>query len=190
MHSPRRSFCQRLAATLLAVILPSLAFAAVPDGSKPNLLVNGDFSKGIEGWEFNSNRKQGQATPDDTEKHEGHPSVRIDNLGADDSHLSQKVTVKPATRYRLTGWARTRGVAGDDPKNTAGASVGVRGSFLMSKPPVNKTQGWKHLSVEIVTVAETEISVGPRLGSFGAVVKGSAWFAELEFKEIGPAAKR
>jgi len=44
--------------------------------------------------------------------------------------------------------------------------------------------------VEVVTVAETEIAVGPRLGSFGAVVKGSAWFAELEFKEIGPAAKR
>src|SRR3954463_6431976 len=120
MNLARRSFAQGLTAALLTVALSSFAFAAVSDGSKPNLLVNGDFSKGIEGWDFNANRKQGQATPDAAEKHEGHPSVRIDNLGADDSHLSQKVTVKPATRYRLTGWARTRGVVGEDPKSTAG----------------------------------------------------------------------
>jgi len=66
--------------------------------------------------------KQDRRRADATESTEGHPSVRIDNLGADDSHLKPEVTVKPATRYRLTGYARTRGVVGDTPKNTAGAS--------------------------------------------------------------------
>jgi hypothetical protein len=187
MNSRLRNFSRLLIAALAAFALPCASFAALQDGPKPNLLKNGDFAQGTDGWDFNAHLKQGKATADPVEKHDGKPSVRIDNLGADDSHLSQKVAVKPATRYRLTGWSKTKNVvAVENPKSTAGASLGVRGGFLKSDS-LNKTQSWKRLTVEIVTVAETEIAVGPRLGTFGGTVKGTAWFTDLEFKELGPA---
>jgi hypothetical protein len=186
MESPRRSFLRLLALALLALTFPSSLLAAIQSGSNPNLLVNGDFAGGTKGWVFNAQLKQGQVVADPAETHAGSPSVRIDNLGADDSHLSQKVAVKPATRYLLTGWVKTKGVVPENPKSTAGASLAVTDGFLKS-PALNKTQGWKMLSVEIVTVQQTEIAIGPRLGAFGGTVKGTAWFADLAFKEIGPA---
>jgi len=186
MESPRRSFIRPLVLALLAVAFPSLLFAGLQSGSNPNLLVNGDFADGVKGWEFNAQLKQGQAAADPAETHAGSASVRIDNLGFDDSHLSQKVAVKPMTRYLLTGWVKTKDVAPKDAKSTAGASVGITDGFLKS-PALNKTQGWKQLSVEIVTVQQAEIVVGPRLGAFGGTVKGTAWFSDLKLKEIGPA---
>lgn len=185
MESPRRSLLRSLVLASLTLTFPSLVPAALISGPNPNLLVNGDFADGTKGWDFRAHLKQGQVVADSVETHAGHPSVRIENLGADDSHLSQKVAVKPATRYQLTGWVKTKGVVPQDPKSLAGASLAVRDGFLKS-PALNKTQGWKRLSVEIVTVAETEITIGPRLGAFGGIVKGTAWFAELELREIGP----
>jgi len=38
-------------------------------------------------------------------------------------------------------------------------------------------------------LAKKEIAIGPRLGAFGGTVKGTAWFADLDFKEIVPAKK-
>ncbi len=186
MDSPRRRFLRSLALALLALTFPAQNFAALQSDSNPNLLVNGDFAEGTKGWTFNAHFKQGQVEADPAEPHAGSPSVRIDNLGADDSHLSQKVAVKPLTRYLLTGWVKTKNVVPENPKSTAGASLAISEGFLKS-PALNKTQGWKLLSVEIVTVQQTEIAIGPRLGAFGGTVKGSAWFADLKLKEIGPA---
>ena len=126
---------------------------------------------------------------DSTETRGGKPSVRIDNSGPDDSTLSHKVAVKPATRYRLIGWAKTKNVGSADSKTAAGANLSMRPGFLKSES-LDKTQGWKKLTLEITTVGETELIVGPRLGAFGAFVSGTAWFADLELKELGPAKKK
>src|SRR5438067_799202 len=98
MSAPRSSFIRSVALALFALTLPASLFAGLLSGSNPNLLVNGDFSDGTKGWDFNAHLKQGRAVADPAETHERRPSVRIENLGADDSHLSQKVAVKPATR--------------------------------------------------------------------------------------------
>src|SRR4051812_5350724 len=109
MDSSRRVFIPLVAAFILATAL-SLPALGQAGADKGNLLTNADFAKGVEGWEFNAHHKVGQVTADPAEKRDGKPSVRIDNASPDDSTLSQKVAVKPATRYRLTGWAKTKNV--------------------------------------------------------------------------------
>jgi len=81
-------------------------------------------------------------------------------------------------------------VVGDTPKNTAGASLGVRGGFLKSDS-LNKDARLE------ASERGSRDGGGKRRSPFGpaarvvrAVVKGSAWSPSSEFKEIGPAAKR
>ncbi len=46
------------------------------DPQHPNLLVNGSFEKGMEGWELWSFHKVGKVSIDSEKKHDGHPSLR------------------------------------------------------------------------------------------------------------------
>ena len=66
-----------------------------------NLLVNGEFEDGMKGWSVEAWARKGRAEVDSEERHEGHPSLRIFNSAADNTFVSQKVSVKPSTRYQL-----------------------------------------------------------------------------------------
>jgi len=193
MISSRKTSIRLLIASILALTLPHPGHAGLLDERRDgnsNLLQNGDFSKGIEGWKFNAHLKQGKAEADSSVSHDGKPSVRIENFTADDSQLSQVVQVKPGKLYRLAGWIKTDKVTPGraNPKSTAGASLAIREGFLKSAA-INKTQDWKHVTVDIAAMDKNDIDIGPRLGAFGGTVTGTAWFADLTLKEVGPARK-
>ena len=86
------------------------ASAQVPAAASVNLLTNGTFEKGAEGWVLSAHEKKGQMAMDATELHNGKPSLRIDNAEGDDTFAKQKVTVKPNTRYRIAGYIKTKAV--------------------------------------------------------------------------------
>jgi hypothetical protein len=77
--------------------------------STKNLLVNGSFEKGLDGWKVDANQKKGTATVDETEKRNGKPSLKVENPEADDVHVTQSVPVEPNTRYRFEGYIKTKG---------------------------------------------------------------------------------
>lgn len=175
-----------LVAVLLGAILTCPAAGALKDQDSRNLLTNGSFEKGTEAWSFHSHRSSGEVTEDTEVKHGGKPTIRINNPQSDDSLLTQKVTVKPFTRYRLTGWIKTKDVGSMDRNSKDGASLAIRGGFLKTQS-ISKTSGWKRVTLEFSTKTDTEIEVGPRLGHHGAVVSGTAWFADLSLVELGAA---
>ncbi len=163
--------------------------AADPAANEPptkgaNLLTNGDFSKDLKGWTFESKFKKGTVAVDPAEKRNGKPTVRIDQTEADESLLWQAVAVKPGTHYLLTGWVKTKNVGAAGVKG--GACFGLRRTFTRSEV-VMKTQPWKKLTLDISTVGEKEIAVGSQLGHFLNFVTGTAWYSDLELKEVGPA---
>lgn len=148
-----RNSCKLLGALLISALIPSIGWSQQPVDPNSNLLVNGDFSKGTDGWEFQSWGKQGQNSvvkpedvlvdglkprppgqpaPDPSEIHHGKPSLKLDNMNPDDTEMKQKVKVKPATRYRLSGWAKVKGV---EAKNMKGK---IR--------PVPPSASWGHSS--------------------------------------------
>jgi hypothetical protein len=193
MNSPRL-----ILPAVFAALLFSLGFVAPIHSQQPGtrpLLTNGSFEKGLEGWQFFAHDRKGMAAPDAMETHAGKPSVRIDNDGPDDSLLMQKVSVKPATRYRLSGWIKTRDVGAlsqDQPGSRLdgnGATLSVRGGFVKTNV-VAQTRDWTRVTLEFFTLKETEIEVGPRLGHHGGKVSGTAWYAAVELQELGPKVER
>jgi len=167
----------------------SAAFAQETSDSTKNLLVNGDFQNGTDGWTFEPYKKKGTMTLDADEKHLDKPSVRIDNPEDEDSHLKQKVAVEPETRYRLEGYVKTKNVESVKRDGKGGATLDLDGTWQRSKA-VNKTKSWTKVSVDIVTGAEKEVEVGARLGFWSDGVIGTAWFADLKLVKIGKAPPR
>jgi hypothetical protein len=157
--------------------------------STKNLLVNGSFEKGTEGWTFDPHGHHGTMALDENEKHGNKPSVRIENTEGDDSHLKQKVTVEPETRYRLEGYIKTKDVRSVKRDGKGGACLNMLGSWDKSQV-VNKTKSWTKVSEDIVSGSSTEIEVGGRLGFWGDGVTGTAWFSDLSLVKIGKAPPR
>jgi hypothetical protein len=171
-----------LAATLsLNAIVP----AQQPATAKASLLTNPSFEDGQSGWDFSSHGKRGTVAVDSTEKRDGKSSIRIENPAGDDSFLKQTVAVKPKTRYRLTGYIKTKDVV----VKGKGATLSLEGGFEHTESITGK-QNWKKVSFEFDSGALESIRVGPRLGHHSNMAMGVAWFDDLELVELGPSRKR
>ncbi len=204
---PQNSSWKVFAAFLISAFVHSAAWCQQSPDAKANLLTNGDFKKGMEGWELLSFGKQGQANvvkpedvmvdglkpraagqpaPDPTEIRDGKPSLKIDNMNPDDTAVKQKVTVKPATRYRLSGWIKTKGVEAKNMmvKKPTGASLCLMGGFEKSED-VLRTKGWTYVKYEFSSGTRSEIVVGARIGIYATPVKGTAWFSDISLVELG-----
>ncbi len=175
------------------LILCALAFglhlghaaAQQPTVVKTNLLTNPSFENGLEGWTLSAYQKRGTVAVDTVEKHDGKSSIRIENPSGDDSFLQQTVAVKPRTRYRLTGYLKTKDVV---VKGT-GATLSLAGGYEHTEAFSGK-QNWKKVSFEFDSGAQESIKVGPRLGHHSSMAMGTAWFDELQLIELGPSRKR
>ena len=171
-----------LAATLIVIAVAPAQQSAT---AKPNLLTNPSFESGQVGWEFSSHGKRGTITIETTEKRDGASSIRIENPAGDDSFLKQTIAVKPKTRYRLTGYIKTKDVL---VKGT-GATLSLEGGFEHTESITGK-QSWKKVSFEFDSGALASVKVGPRLGHHSSMAMGVAWFDDLELVELGPSRKR
>jgi hypothetical protein len=195
---------------LVVALVQNSSFGQAPLDPNLNLLTNGDFTQGTTGWEFLSFGHQGKATvlapgkgledalkpvapqgeapTDPTEIHDGKPSLKIENITDDDTALKQKVKIKPATRYRLSGWIKTKSVEWKLAKGKRGASVCIMGGFDSSEP-IGKTKGWTHAIYEFSSGTRSEIFIGARLGMYASGVRGTAWFSDITLTEVGPAGR-
>ncbi len=207
MNFTPRNLWKLLAALLILAGLPSVGWSQQPVDPQQNLLTNGDFKKGLDGWEVLSFGKQGKATvvqpeavltdglkpqalgqpaPDPTEVHDGKPSLKIDNMNPDDTAVKQKVQVKSATRYRLAGWVKTKSVEAKNMmvKHPTGACLCLMGAFEKSADVI-RTKGWTYVTYEFSSGTRSEIVVGARIGFYATPVKGTVWFSDLSLVEIG-----
>ncbi len=114
-----------------------------PAAAETNLLKNGAFENGMDGWNFDNHRKQATATRDVAELHTGHPSIRIDNQEPVDSFLVQTVTLKPSTRYRLSGWVKAKNVVKPEGQRDgpAGACLAIIGGYTQNGKVVARRRG-------------------------------------------------
>jgi hypothetical protein len=189
--SPLRTWMNCLAVIVGLSLAGSVAVAqglgSTPAPTTKNLLVNGSFENGTDGWTLKAYANQGRMAIDETEKHGGKPTLRVDNPAGDDTHLKQTVTVEPDTHYRLEGYIKTKDLQSVKRDGKGGAQLVLDNSWTRS-PVISKTKSWTKVSVDIVTGAETTIDVGGRLGYDN--VTGTAWFAELSLVKVGKAPPR
>lgn len=172
---------------LLSLALPA---AGDPKGDKENLL-----SATLVKWEMTTHDRSSNPKISSDRKVLFHdkPTMRVINPALTDTHLAQKVKVKPNTRYRLSGAIKTQGIQdaqgrkATDPavKVTDGASVNVKAKTEYRSPTVN-TDNWTEFSHEFKTLDEESLVIECRLGYFGGTVIGTAWFADLALTEVKP----
>lgn len=174
-----------LIAITLTCVLSALSFGQNASTAKPNLLTNPSFEDGQTGWEFSSYLSRGAVAVDEDEKRDGKNSIRIENASGEDSFLTQTVAVKPKTRYRLTGYIKTKDVV----VKGIGATLSLEGGYEHTESIIGK-KGWTKVSLEFDSGVLDSIKVGPRLGYHSNMAMGVAWFDDLSLVELGPSRKR
>jgi hypothetical protein len=179
------------AATPPAAAKPPVAAASSPPpaGAKEQntLVKNGSFEDGQNGWKFQTWTKMATVKVDTAEKHQGQASLCIENAAGDDSAVTQKVTVKPMTRYRLHGYIKTKGVEME--KGNTGANLCLQGAFQRTEALVG-TRGWTKVSLDFESGPLDAVTIMARLGFYSNMAKGTAWFDEIVVEEIGPSRKK
>lgn len=176
------SIKRTLIASALTLIVLALAFT-VACGSGG--IKNGDFSKlGSDrlptGWTFSSytGRAENSSCVVISDSTRGNV-VRITNIGEDDAHFIQNVSVKPNTVYRFTVDVKTEGVSGG-----AGANIGCEDINCYSEPLIG-TNDWTTVELIGKTGAnQSSLKIGCRLGNFGAVSTGTAYFSNFRMEKL------
>jgi len=100
-----------------------------------NLLINGDFEKGFDGWLplWTRAARTGKAVLDSSQGHGGTQAVRIEYTGDQDWSLAQapKINVKPGDIFELSAWVRVQG--------TGEATLGV-----ITRDSNERVLDWSH----------------------------------------------
>lgn len=166
---------------ILALCVPAIGTFA--DGD--NLAKNGDFEKldsnGLpKNWEFTAYYDDGKASnySVDQDAERGNV-VKITNNTENDARFIQKISVKGGKTYKFSCYVKTENVAGG-----AGANIGFENVTEKSKG-ITGTSGWTYIEIIGKTDdKQKEISVGVRLGGFGATSTGTAWFDDFRVEEV------
>jgi dolichyl-phosphate-mannose-protein mannosyltransferase len=145
-------------------------------------------SGGASGWTFD-HWTQGDpksiAQRDDQVFRSGKASIKIVLGQGDDGKLTQAIKVKPDTWYRVSAWVKTEGIPSD-------ARVGANISIVDAMDYSNDLKGdndWQEVVAWGKTGPEqTEIKVALRLGFYGSLTTGTAWFDDISVQAAEPGA--
>ncbi|MBO6060807.1 MAG: hypothetical protein J6P98_01640, partial [Clostridia bacterium] len=176
----------------IIILICLLALAALPVNAErsKSLIVNGDFEQyGAsdlfpDGWTCHSYEAEYENDPENAsvrcEEQEGHGSVVYMSAKAeDDVALYQEIAVEPSSLYRLTCQVKTRGV-----ENGNGANIALRDIIAASEGVYGDTD-WTELELVGRTgPAQTYMIVSCRIGGYGMVAKGEAWFDNFTAEKI------
>lgn len=158
-----------------------------------NLLANGSFEKGTGRWEMTTwNREvESKMVMDKKVLFHDKATLRVTNPALNDTHIAQKVKVKPGTRYLMSGFIKTQDIK--DAKGNTGGIPGVKvqggGGLSVSGKERSATSfvitdTWTEVSREFKTQDETEVVFECRLGYYSGPVTGTAWFADISLTEV------
>lgn len=179
---------KRLLVTIL-VLLFALAIPVMGLADGENLAKNGDFEKlssGLpDGWEFKAYVDDGVTSNYyvDNDAERG-VVMRIVNNSENDARFIQTVKVKGNTVYKFSCYVKTKDVVGG-----AGANIGFE-EITDHSESVTETSDWKLIEITGKTDKnQKEITVGVRLGGFGATSTGTAWFDDFKVVEVGGSAQ-
>lgn len=172
----------RLLVPFYALALISAQISSSGAEEIPNMLTNGDFEKGLRGWEIDSWKDTGTHKIDKKETYRGNPTLRLDSKDPDHTMATQVIAVEPNTRYRITAMVKAENIQFHE-KGKDGPCLGIRGTFEKTKP-LPKAFDWQEVVFDFDSKDRTEIEVGPHLGWHASVVSGTAWFSNLRMVKL------
>ncbi|MCX6926951.1 MAG: carbohydrate binding domain-containing protein, partial [Verrucomicrobia bacterium] len=131
--------------------------AKAPDAAgapSAQLLTNGDFEKGLEGWDPLWAQEAGtaKAVLDTAERHGGAQTLRIQHTGRLDWSLkhSLELKVQPGDIYELTAWVRVRGAGTATLGVVTRDATGKTLDWAYAGRSTAETKGWRVLRSRFV----------------------------------------
>lgn len=110
------------------------------------------------------------------EAYAGKGAICVDNLGANDASFEQTAQVEPGTLYKVSCMVKVEGCADDE----AGAGISIKNTFASSESLYETMGAWTRVTLYGVTGEDqTELTVMARVGSYGSLNVGRAWFDEF-----------
>ena len=172
---------------LVCGLLVAAGGHAAPASAADNLISNGGFESGSAGTPTGWTRdvwdpsRPNTMTLDNSQAHSGFLSARIDLSALNDARWIQPVPVQPFTQYRLSGWVKTSSVTHSPQAVDAGGNLSFYGTWTHSVGVIG-TNDWTYQSVLFTTGAETQLTIGARLGYWSGTTTGTAWFDDLRLE--------
>jgi hypothetical protein len=111
---------------------------------------------------------------------QGTRSISI-NAGSDlnDARWVQEVTgLVPNGRYLFKGWIKGEEIVLDQGA-TVGANLCSMGGWDHSQPALTGTFDWTEVQVHLTANSEGRLTIACRLGYYGSLASGKAWFDDL-----------
>jgi Glycosyl hydrolases related to GH101 family, GH129/Carbohydrate binding domain/Family of unknown function (DUF5696) len=144
-----------------------LSAAPVQAGAaSEQLLSNGDFEKGTEGWNALWAREPGaaKAVLDDAERHGGAHALRIEHTGQRDWSLAHSLNpaVQPGEIYELTAWVRVQGAGSATLGVVTRDASGKTLDWAYGGRSMTETKGWRCLRSRFIIPPATA-TICPRL---------------------------
>ena len=122
-------------------------------------------------------------TLDSTVAHTGTHSLKIASDTGADVGWAQDLRLKRNTRYRISAWIKTKGLAPGDAK---GALFNLHQLQQMTLPQAIKGDtDWTQVSSEFASAGNTSLQLNMLFGGWGRA-KGEAWWDDVELIELGP----
>jgi hypothetical protein len=174
-----------------AVLLPphSLTILELTTNPAPEvLLANGEFESGAspdrpEDWKPTQwGEGAYRAVWSEDRPHSGQRCVGLESEAGADCAWFQRVAVEPRTRYRLTGWIRTDGVA---PGTGRGAFLNVQEVQAVKTQVVTGTTDWARVEMEFDSGTQSTVQVNCLLGGWGRST-GRSWYDQIALEPIRP----
>lgn len=152
-------------------------------GIAANRLPNPSFEEGTRddvpgwitrAWQGESNNCWSVVAPGRT----GDRCVSIDSTKGTDAAWTTRVTVQPASLYRLSGWIKTRNVQG-----AVGALLNLQNLQRVRTGRVTGTADWTYVSTVFHTGEATEVEVNCLFGGWGQAT-GQAWYDDVALEPL------
>ncbi|HET7219671.1 MAG TPA: hypothetical protein VFJ02_16560 [Vicinamibacterales bacterium] len=175
---------------LLIVVIFSVWLGGVPAGAAgPNQLPNGSFEDASsdpetpDGWTRQRYVPGASLTWEAGTTHDGLRSVRISNPAPNDAAWTQTITLEPNRNYLLSGWIRTENVARVTDGVDAGANLCLWGTWQRTSA-LTGTNDWTYVRLAFNSGPSGVVSICARVGYWAGVTTGTAWFDDLQVREI------
>jgi len=139
------------------------------------------------GWRTRSWQRDGDAVfTVEAAGHTGGRSVAISSEKGADASWTAEVPIRPYSRYKLSGWVKTEGLAAGTGR---GAQINIDGEEAWRTAPLAGTVDWSRVEVEFDAGANDVLAVTCLFGGWGKST-GKAWFDDIEItrlsgKELG-----
>lgn len=162
-----------------------------PSGENENLLPNPGFTETSDGKpaDWTDLRVYANTDPSDvtleasSEGREDDSSLMISSDQRADSGAAVTVPIQPRTRYRLSGWIKTRDL---DPSNdNSGAMMNIHSGARTEG--VTGTSDWTRVSLEFDSGDRREAVIHCLFGGYGGST-GTAWWDDVSLMKIGGSA--